>query len=214
MRALQHLGGLLDGGEKAERARDKRDVVINGFWYPHHRERVTTPLGFLKEFPGPALRTITADGEENIDATTDQILHSPGLVHWAAGGTQNCAASQMDCIHQPGREGERFVALFRIQPLISPAEAEHLFYTVSVMQFEEQRSDYIVESGAQSSASNNPGASFRRVKEKIFARTCQFKEEVIGRTRVLGTSGWGTNVCVTNDCYRNTLRIANKALQR
>jgi hypothetical protein len=70
------------------------------------------------------------------------------------------------------------------------------------MHFEKQRSDYIVESGAQPPASDNPGASFRRIKEKIFARTRQFKEEAILRPHIYGT----------NDGGRNTFRIANPAL--
>src|SRR5215469_3965202 len=110
----------------------------------------------------------------------------------------------MDCVHQLGGENQRFGALVRIQPLISPAESEHFFYTVCMMHFEKQRSDYIVESGAQSSASDNPGASFRRIKEKISARTRQFKEEVPRR--------WRT--CGTNDGVGNTLRIANPTLYR
>src|SRR5215813_3799388 len=107
MRALQHLGSLLNGGEKSEGTRDKGNIVINSFGNPHHRERVTASLGLLKEFPGSALRAISADGEEDIDATADQIVHSPGRVDRTARSSQNCAALQMDCIHQLGCENER-----------------------------------------------------------------------------------------------------------
>src|SRR5262245_48766243 len=108
----------------------------------------------------------------------------------------------MDSIHQLGCENEGFGALLRIQPLISPPESEHLFKTVTVIHFEKQRPDYIVETGTQSSASNNPGASFRRIEEKLLSRTGQFKEEVLRRPRIFGT----------NDCGRNTFGIADPAL--
>src|SRR5262245_52634889 len=179
MRALQHHGGLMNRSEKAERARDKGDIVIDGFWDSHHRERVPPPLSLQKEFPGPALRTITANGEQDIDASVDQILHGSGLVHRPPRGAQNCAALQMNFIHHLVCENERFGAVFRIQPLISPTEAEYLFYAVGVLHFEKQRPDHIIESGTQSSAGNNARASFSWIEEQMFACARQFKEEAI-----------------------------------
>src|SRR5215831_12336016 len=108
----------------------------------------------------------------------------------------------MYSIHHLVCENQRFGALFRVQPLISPPEAEHLFYAVGVMHFEKQRSDYVVESGTQSSAGNNTGASFTRIEEQIRARARQFKQEAIRRPRINGT----------NDCGWNTLRVVNPAL--
>src|SRR6516162_7435352 len=110
----------------------------------------------------------------------------------------------MNSIDQLVCENERFGAAFRIQPLISPSETEHLFNLVSVMHFEEQRPDYIVKSGTQPSAGYNAGASFRRIEEQLFARACQFKEDVIRRLRI----------SATNDCGGNALRVLNPALQR
>jgi len=110
----------------------------------------------------------------------------------------------MNPIHQLGCEKERLGALFRIQPLISPAEAEYLFYPVGVMQFKKKRPDYIVQSGTQSSAGNDACASFRRIEEQGFARTCQFKAQIIRRQRINGAS----------NCGGNTLLVVNPALQR
>src|SRR5262249_31655663 len=92
-------------------------------------------LSLQEEFPSPPLRAVTADGEEDIHATANQILHGAGLVHRTARGTENCAALQMNPIHHFVCENERLSAVFRIQPLIAPAEAEHFSYAVSVMQF-------------------------------------------------------------------------------
>src|SRR5262245_40039388 len=101
-------------------------------------------------------------------------------------------------------KNERFGAMFRIQPLVSPTEAEYLLHAVGVMHFEKHRPDDIVESGTESSAGNNAGASFRRIEEQLFACTGQFKEEAILRLRIKRT----------NDCRGNALRFVNPALQR
>src|SRR5215468_9871049 len=96
---------------------------------------MSAPLSLKKEFPSPALGTIPTNGEEDIHAPTNQILHGAGLVHRTPRGTQNCAALQMNPIHHLVCEHERLGALIGIQPLIAPAKAEHLFYAVGVMQF-------------------------------------------------------------------------------
>src|SRR5262249_59739278 len=121
------------------------------------------------------------------------ILHSTGLVYRTARSAENCAGLQMNCIHQIVCENERFGAVFRIEPLISPPEAEHLFDAVGVVHFEKQRPDYIVKSWTQSSAGNNAGARFRWIEEQIFTRACQFKEEAIRRWRINGTNDCGGN---------------------
>src|SRR5215831_7380813 len=107
----------------------------DGFRYSHYQERMPPPLGLHKEFPGPALRAITPDGKEDIDTLADGVLHGSGVIYRTARGAQNCAALQMNSIHQLGCENERFSAVFRIQPLITPTGAEHFLYTVGVTQF-------------------------------------------------------------------------------
>src|SRR5215469_8261772 len=100
----------------------------------------------------------------------------------------------MNSIHYLVRQHERFCAVFRIQPLISPTEAEHLLYAIGVMHFEKQRPDDIVESGTKSSAGNNTGTSFRWMEEQIFACSRQFKEEAIFWRRINGPKyrSWNT----------------------
>src|SRR5262249_31381917 len=108
MRALQDLGGFLNGCQKAEGVRDEWDVAIDGLWDSDHGERVTAPLGFVKQCFGPALRAVTTDGEENIDAATDQIVHSTSDVDWAPRRAQNRAGLQMNTSHHLRSQDERF----------------------------------------------------------------------------------------------------------
>src|SRR5262245_56464624 len=84
-------------------------------------------------------------------------------------------------------EHERFGAVVRIQPLISPTEAEHLFYAVGITHFEKQRPDHIIESGTYSSAGHNARASIRRIEEQMFAWARQLEEEALLRTRLNST---------------------------
>src|SRR5262249_11687973 len=108
----------------------------------------------------------------------------------------------MNPIHHLVCENERLGAVFRIQPLIAPAKAEHFFYAVGVMQLKKQRSDDIIQSGTQPSAGNNPRASVRRIEEQMFACACQLKEEGILRPRIDRA----------NDCVWYTLRLIHPVL--
>src|SRR6516225_1340778 len=108
----------------------------------------------------------------------------------------------MNSIYQLRCENERFGAVFRIQPLISPPETEHLFCAIGVMHFEKQRPDYVVESRTQSSAGNNARASFGRIEEQVLTCARQFKEEAIRQPRINGP----------HDRGGNTLRVVNPAL--
>src|SRR5262249_27483297 len=119
------------------------------------------------------------NGEQDIDATADEILHGAGLVHRTPRGAQNCPALQMNSIHHLVCENESFGAVVRIQPLISPTEAEHLFHAVGVMHFKKQRPDHVIESWTYPPAVNNARASLRRIKKQISASPRQFKEEAI-----------------------------------
>src|SRR5262249_49091557 len=162
----------------------KWDIAIDGFWDSHHGERVSPLLGLLEQGFGAALRAITADGKENIDPAADEIVHRASYVHGTSGRAENRSGLQMNTAHHLRSEDERFAAPFRIQPLISPTEAKHLFGTIGVMHLMKQRSDHIVQSGRQSSAGHNAGASVRWMEEQLFARAGQFEEEVAGRARV------------------------------
>src|SRR5215467_1860899 len=100
MRALKDLRGLLNRRQEAEGMRDKWDIAVDGFWDSHHRERVTSPLGLFKQCFGAALRAIAADGEENIDAATNEIVHSTGHVHRTTGSQAPLWRHSRDASHR------------------------------------------------------------------------------------------------------------------
>ena len=145
----QHLGGFLDGGEIAEGARHERHVVVDGLRDADHRQRVAALPGFLEQLVAAALRAVAADGEEDVHAAPDQVVHGEADVHRAARGAEHRAALLVDVVHELGRQHDRFRAAGGIQPLVAAAKAEHLLHAVGVVQFEEERADDVVQAGAQ-----------------------------------------------------------------
>ena len=75
VRAIEHARRFLDRGEKAERARDEADVVVDRLRHADDRERVAALARFLVEIVRAALRAVAADGEENVHAARDEIVH-------------------------------------------------------------------------------------------------------------------------------------------
>src|SRR5262249_12431749 len=155
--ALQHLGRLLHGGEKAEGVSDKRDIAIDGFGYADDGEGVTAGAGLLEECTGATLGAVAADGEEDIDAPADEILHGARLVHGTTRSAENGSGLVMNAVDHLVGEDEGRGAVFRIEALISPAEAEHFFDAIGLVHFEEERADHIVESRTEAATGHDAG---------------------------------------------------------
>jgi hypothetical protein len=92
VRAIEHARGFLDSAEDSERARDEPDVVVESLWYADVRERVAATARFLVEIVRAALRAIATDGEENVHATRDEVVHRGADAHGAARGAEDRAA--------------------------------------------------------------------------------------------------------------------------
>ena len=78
VRAIEHARGLLDGGEESEGARDEADVVVDRLRHADDGERVAAAARFLVESVGTALRAVAADGEEDVHAARDKVVHGSG----------------------------------------------------------------------------------------------------------------------------------------
>ena len=84
VRAIQHARRLLHRGKETEGAGCERDVVVDGLRHAHHRQRVAAAAGLLVEIVGAALRPVASDGEQDVDASRDQILNGAAGVDRAA----------------------------------------------------------------------------------------------------------------------------------
>ncbi len=73
--AMQHLGRFLDRRQIAEGARDKGHVIINRLGNADDRQRMAAPLGFLEQGVAAALGAVAAEGEQDVHAAPDQVVH-------------------------------------------------------------------------------------------------------------------------------------------
>ena len=175
VRAIEHARGFLDGAEESERARDEADVVVDGLRHADDGERVAAAARFLVEIVRAALRAVAADGEEDVHAARDEVVHRGADVHRTARGAENRAAFLMNAIDELRRDLHRLHAARGIEPAVAAAKAEHLGDAVAVVQFEKERADDVVEPGAQPAARHNARARLFRVEEKFRARAGQLE---------------------------------------
>ena len=189
--AVEHAHRIFHGAEKPECARDKSDIVIDGLGHPHDGERVAPAPGFMVEVVPSALRAIPADGEQDVHAASDEVVHGGGNVHRAARGAENRAAFVVDVIHELGSDPHRLRAARGIEPAVAAAKSQHFGDTVAVMQFEKERPDNIVEAGAQPPAGHDRRPGFLRVKKQLRARSGQLELEpgVLAGFDPLGDAG-------------------------
>ena len=167
VRAVEHAARFLDGGEIAEGARDEADVVVDRLGHADDGERVAAAAGFLVEVVRAALRAIAADGEQDVHAAPDEIVHRDADVHRPARRTENRAAFLMNVVDELGGDRDRLHTARRIEPAVTAAETKHLRDAVAVVQFEEERADDVVEAGTQATAGHDAGPGLPRVEEEL-----------------------------------------------
>ena len=175
VRAIEHARGFFDGAEESERARDEANVVVDRLRHADDGERVAAPARFLVEIVRAALRAIAADGEEDVYAARDEIIHGPADVHRSARRAEDRAALLMNAIDELRRDLHRFRAARRIESAVAAAKAEHLGDAVAVVQFEKERADDVVKARTQSAAGHDAGARLFRVEEKLRSRARQLE---------------------------------------
>ena len=107
VRAIEHPRGFFDGAEESECARDEADVVVDGLRHADDGERVAAAARFLVEIVRAALRAVATDGEENVHAARDEVVHRDADVHRAARGAEDRAAFLMNAIDELRRDLHR-----------------------------------------------------------------------------------------------------------
>ncbi len=74
----------------------------------------------------------------------DQVVHRQPEIYRPARGAQHGAALFVDVVHECLCQHDRLRAPRRIKALIAPLEAQHLFHSIGVVQFEENRPNDII----------------------------------------------------------------------
>ena len=97
MRAIEHARGFFDGAEESECARDEANVVVDGLRHADDGERVAAAARFLVEIVRAALRAIAPNGEEDVYAARDEVVHRGTDVHGAPRRAEDRAALFDEC---------------------------------------------------------------------------------------------------------------------
>lgn len=132
----QRFRRFLDRREIAEGTRNERHIVIDGLGDTDHGQRVVAPLRFLKQFVAAALGTVATDGEQDVHAAPDQVVHGGADVHRPARSAQHGAAVLVNVMDEFGGQHERLSATRRVESLIAVAEAEHVLHAIAVVQLQ------------------------------------------------------------------------------
>jgi hypothetical protein len=122
-----------------------------------------------------ALGTIPADAEEYVDTFAFERIEGYRGFSRAARGPEHGATLRVDVIDELAGKSHGFVAAAWVQSRISVAYAQHLTYSVAVMQLEEYGSKHVVEAGTQAAARQDSRASPRRIEEDTLSRSGPFE---------------------------------------
>jgi len=85
----------------------------------------------------------------------------------------------VDVVYKVGRQPDRGLAARRIESRIAATETEHLWHAVSVVQLVEQRTDDVIQAGAQPTAGNNSCPGPRGIEEQFGARSGQLEPPLL-----------------------------------
>ena len=136
-------------------------------------------LSFSQDRLSAALRAVTANHEENVDLASYQVVHRDTDVYRSARGIQLGAAFLVNILDELGSKRDRFGAAPRIKPLIATNESEDLAYAITVMKFQNERTDDVIQSGAQAAAGDDACTRVLRIEEKALARAGNFEQKLL-----------------------------------
>jgi hypothetical protein len=196
MRAIEHARGFPDSAKESERARDESDVVVDGLGDADDRERVAPAARFLVKIVRTALRAVATDGEENVNATRDQVIHRDAGTYRAARGAEDGASFLMNAIDELRRDLHRLGTFCGVEPAVTAAKAKDLGDAVAIVQFEKQRADDVVEAGAEAATRHN-------TRPRLF----RIEEELGTRARKLELKSW---ICADFDPFRDAELVAER----
>ncbi len=198
--AVQDLGRFLDCRQVAEAARDEGHVVINGLGDADHGQGMAAPPGFLEQVVAAALGAVAAEGEQDIHAAPDQVVHGNPDVHRAARGPQHGAAVLMNVVDELRRQHERLLAARRVEALVAVAKTEDFLHAVAVMKFQKQGTDHVVQPRAQSAAGDDASAGLLGIEEQLRAWASEFELEFLLFRRVGVADEAGRHAGLVADC--------------
>ena len=179
--AVDDRAGLLDRRDDSRTCARQRPHRCRSSWEcppPTAHDPGVAPPGTA---PAAPLRAVAADREQHVHPAPDQVADRHPRIDRPPRRVQHRPPLLVNVLDQLRGQHRRLGAAGRIEPAIPAAETEDLPDPVTVVELEKERTDDVVEAGAQPAAGDDPGAGFSRVEEQPFARTRLFEQPWLGR---------------------------------
>jgi hypothetical protein len=132
-----------------------------------------------------------------------EVFNGSRAVHHPTGCAKHCAALTMDVIHEFGCQQDGLLIMGWVEASEAAAESEHLFHTVGMVQLAEERTDDVVQAGAQAATRDNPCANLAGIEEQFGTRARQLEQQPLLR----GSQS-------ARDMLRHILIVTHESAQR
>src|SRR6476646_11776642 len=124
-----------------------------------------------------AVGAVAAHGEKHVHVAGNEIVHRSADIDGTARGAKNRSAMLMTAINKCRRDLHRLNSARGIEAAVASTKTEHVRDAVAVVQFVKQRTDYVVQPRAQTTARHDTGTRVCRIEEKLRPRTRPFERE-------------------------------------
>ena len=169
VRGRNHVARGLHGGRKPEAARRPLQVVVDRLGDPDDGDRKSAPVDLVGDRGGPAQAAIAAEDEEDAESTLDErVDHTADLLR-AARGAEHRPAALVEILDQVRRKGDRLVDRAVGEARVAVAETQDAPDAVSVVEFEDDRPDDVVQAGAEAAAGEDAAGEILGVEEDPIA---------------------------------------------
>ena len=162
---------------------------------------MAAPLRLLVELIAAALRAVAADSEKHVHPPSDQVVHGQPHIHRPARGAQHRAAMLVNVVHEPRRQRNRLRPEPRVEPLVAAAKPEHFLDPVGVVQLQEERTDDIIQPGAQTATRHDARTGLFGIEIQPVPRPGQLEQHLF----------LGRGAQHTNNLRRNALPGVHRA---
>ena len=115
-----------------------------------------------------ALCAVASDAKKDIDSQFFQEIDHCRRILRAARGAQNRAAFSMNILDHFHRQWNRRLAVLLVETQISVPNTQNIFHAVVHVQFQENRTNDVVQSGTQSAAGHNGRLGVLGIEKDFF----------------------------------------------
>lgn len=143
-------------------------VIVDCLGYSNDCKWEISASCLFGDCQGSALAPIAADHKENVYFKFGEPLYHAHRVLGSSGCADVGPAESVNTRHRVRREVDDAVTVFGIQSLVAIRDAQDPAHTVTVVSLDDDRSNHIVQPGANPTARNNGANGGAGVEENFF----------------------------------------------